>query len=298
MLSNRKYKDGVFTDLFSLRENLLELYHAITDFEYTKDTEVEIITLDGVLFTPLKNDLAALIEDRFVILMEHQSTLSENIPLRMFLYLAREYEKIIKEETLYKRKRVYIPTPELYVLYNGTEACPNEQILKLSDSFKVLKEKSMIELEVKQININYECNQAILKKSQTLHDYSLLIQMIRNFMNKGITRDEAIKSVLQSCIERGILEDYLKQKSSEVFNMLLTEYNQEDALRVHGEECKEEGLQEGLQKGLEEGLLKGRNEEKEQLAVSLLDVLDIKTISEKTGLSVDKIKELKEKGIS
>lgn len=95
--------------------------------------------------------------------------------------------------------------------------------------------------------------------------------MIRNFMNKGITRDEAIKSALQSCIECGILEDYLKQKSSAVFNMLLTEYNQEDALRVHGEECKEEELKEGLQKGQEEGLLKGRNAEKEQLAVSLLD---------------------------
>lgn len=255
MISNRKYKDGVFVDLFSQKENLLELYHALSGFDYSNETKVEIITLDGVLFTPFKNDLAAFIENRFVVLMEHQSTLSDNIPMRMFLYLAREYEKILKEETLYKKKRVWIPTPELYVLYNGTDPCPKEQILKLSDSFLVTKEQPMVELQVKQININYGINDNLLEKSQKLHDYSYLIQTIRNFLTEGMTRDEAITLALELCVKQGILQNYLRQKGSEVLNMLLTEYNEEIVLRVTKEEAREDGLLEGRKEGRKEGIL-------------------------------------------
>lgn len=287
MKTNRKYKDGVFTDLFSSRENLLELYNAISGANYSKETKVEIITLDGVLFAPLKNDLAALIEDRFVVLVEHQSTLSDNIPLRMFLYLAREYEKIVKEDTLYKKKQVKIPTPELYVLYNGMEPCPSEKILRLSDAFQAKKNNTMLELEVKQININYKEENALLKRSQTLSEYSFLIYMIREFLAKRKTRDEAITLALQLCIKQGILGEYLNQKSSEVFNMLLTEYNQEEALRVQREEAKEEGREEGKEEGKEE--------KKVEIAVKLLDILDVKTIAEATGLSVEKVEELKGK---
>lgn len=187
--------------------------------------------------------------------MEHQSTLSDNIPMRMFLYLAREYEKILKEETLYKKKRVWIPTPELYVLYNGTDPCPKEQILKLSDSFLVTKEQPMVELQVKQININYGINDNLLEKSQKLHDYSYLIQTIRNFLTEGMTRDEAITLALELCVKQGILQNYLRQKGSEVLNMLLTEYNEEIALRVTKEEAREDGLLEGRKEGRKEGIL-------------------------------------------
>lgn len=289
MKTNRKYKDGVFTDLFSSKENLLELYNAISGSDYSKETKVEIITLDGVLFAPLKNDLAALIEDRFVVLVEHQSTLSDNIPLRMLLYLAREYEKIVGEETLYKKKQVKIPTPELYVLYNGIDPCPNEKILRLSDAFQVKKDKTMLELEVKQININYGKKNILLKRSETLSGYSLLIYKIREFLAKGKTRDEAITLALQACMEQGVLREYLNQKSSEVFNMLLTEYDQEEAVRVQREEAKEEGREEGR----EEGKVEGKEEKKVEIAVKLLDILDVKTIAETTGLSIEKVEELR-----
>ncbi|OQY12058.1 MAG: hypothetical protein B6I31_03805, partial [Desulfobacteraceae bacterium 4572_19] len=40
------------------------------------------------------------------------------------------------------------------------------------------------------------------------------------------------------------------------------------------------------------GMLKGREKEKIKMAKALLDILDIKTISEKTGLSVEEIENL------
>ena len=50
---------------------------------------------------------------------------------------------------------------------------------------------------------------------------------------------------------------------------------------------------ETLDKGLKEGRKEGEKRKAIEIAKSLLDVLDIETISLKTGLSVDEINKLK-----
>lgn len=47
--------------------------------------------------------------------------------------------------------------------------------------------------------------------------------------------------------------DFLSTHGSEVSNMIFTEFNMEDALRVRGEEGYEDGLAEGKSLGLAEG---------------------------------------------
>ena len=49
---------------------------------------------------------------------------------------------------------------------------------------------------------------------------------------------------------------------------------------------------EGKEEGFKEGELRGELKAKKKLAKSLLDVLDIETISKKTGLSIDEFKRL------
>ena len=51
----------------------------------------------------------------------------------------------------------------------------------------------------------------------------------------------------------------------------------------------------GLQKGIEKGKKEGAKQEKILIAKNLLDVLDDETISNKTGLSLKEIKELRNK---
>ena len=51
----------------------------------------------------------------------------------------------------------------------------------------------------------------------------------------------------------------------------------------------EEGKKEGLEEGLKEGLEEGEKRAKIEIAKSLLDVLDIETISLKTGLTIEEI---------
>ena len=49
------------------------------------------MTLQGTFFNDEKNDVSFLAGTRQIILMEHQSTLNENMPLRMFWYMAKLY---------------------------------------------------------------------------------------------------------------------------------------------------------------------------------------------------------------
>lgn len=53
--------------------------------------------------------------------------------------------------------------------------------------------------------------------------------------------------------------------------------------------AKEEGIKEGMEKGIKEGM----KQEKIIIAKNLLDVLDDKTISMKTGLSIKEVNELR-----
>ena len=52
---NRKHKDSVFTDLFendeTARKNVLELYNALFDTDYTDESVIKMVTLEQVLFT-------------------------------------------------------------------------------------------------------------------------------------------------------------------------------------------------------------------------------------------------------
>ena len=97
--TNRNYKDSVFVDLFAhdetAKENFISLYNALhgTNLD-AKTTEVQPVMLEQVLYMKFYNDIAMLVDGKIVVLVEHQSTINENMPFRMLEYIARIYEKI------------------------------------------------------------------------------------------------------------------------------------------------------------------------------------------------------------
>ena len=96
MIVNRKYKDTVFRHLFNNPERLLELFNAIEGTNYQDAQAITINTLEDALYRGMKNDISFEIDDALA-LIEHQSTISENMPLRMSIYLNRIFEKIVKQ---------------------------------------------------------------------------------------------------------------------------------------------------------------------------------------------------------
>ena len=150
------YKDGVFRRLFNDKEKILELYNALTGENYPPDTDVKIVTLDNAVFGDMKDDLSFMIEDRFIILTEHQSTINPNMPVRELCYIAKQLEKLVFSKAIYSKRLIKLPTPEFYVFYNGAEDFPVCREQKLSDAFAVKCDKISLELKVKVINVNYD----------------------------------------------------------------------------------------------------------------------------------------------
>ena len=151
---NRKYKDSVFVDLFSederAKENFLSLYNALHDTNLQLSCPVENIRLDNTLYMNIINDVSCLVDNKIIVLAEHQSTINENMPLRFLQYIARLYEKLQKPTDRYLRTLSKIPTPEFYVFYNGLNDYPETTVLKLSDAFITQPEQVPLELDVKE----------------------------------------------------------------------------------------------------------------------------------------------------
>ena len=156
--TNRNYKDSVFVDLFAYditaKENFISLYNALHGTNLNvKTTDVQPVMLEQVLYMKYYNDIAMLIDGKIVILIEHQSTINQNMPFRFLEYIARIYEKITTKDEKFGRKLVKLPVPEFYVFYNGKEDYPTESMMKLSDAFMQLGDNC--ELKNQLENANY-----------------------------------------------------------------------------------------------------------------------------------------------
>ncbi|MHC6201778.1 RpnC/YadD family protein [Breznakiellaceae bacterium SP9] len=282
---NKKHKDSLFSLLFAKPHELLALYNAITNTNYDARTQIVINTLTNAIYMNRINDISFTIGEDLVILIEQQATINDNMPLRLLLYIARVYEKILEgiDKSLFKGALIKLPRPRFIVLYNGAAEYPDKKIVHLSDAFfKVTGFIDInLELEVEVYNINYGHNPEILAKYKTLNEYSAFVDRVRTY-NKIMDEKSAMDKAVKDCIEENILKDFLKSISSEVFNMLFKEWNQVTALEVRYEEGFEKGIEKGIGKGIEKGIekvamrMKGRG-------------VPIEQIAEDTGLSPHEI---------
>ena len=254
------YKDNTFCALFSEKKNLIELYNALSGSSFDMDTPVEIVTLDNTFFGDRENDLSFIIDNRWIVLAEQQSTLCPNIPLRMLVYVARQYENLVFSRDIYSRKLLKIPTPELYVFYNGPQDAPVEQEMKLSDAFMAECDKIAIEVTVKFINVNYEKGAEILKGCKTMKGYSLLLHMIREECEATGELKTAIENCIRKCVEEGIIADFLKEHGGEVMSFLFEKLTREECEAIREADGFEEGYAKGIEKGEASGFAKGKTE--------------------------------------
>jgi len=280
MKTNRNFKDSMFTRLFTDPALLRDLYCALSGAVLPSDVSVSINTLEKTLYMNLNNDISFEIGGKLIVLIEHQSTINPNMALRFYMYHSHLLEKIIEKKNLYTEKKMLIPRPEFYVLYNGERPYPEEKILKLSELFERqinfgIPESAhpLLELEVKVININEGKNKEILNRCKELADYSAFVAISRMFKKDMKNDVEAINETVKICHKHGILKTFLEKHGSEVLGMVLEEWNLEDAKEVWREEAREEGLEEGreegMEKGLREGREKGREEERKEIARNL-----------------------------
>ena len=279
---NRKYKDTLFRKVFNNKKDLLSLYNALNNTEHMDDSLITITTIEDAIYIGYKNDISFIINSE-LNLYEHQSSVNPNMPVRGLIYFAELYKEYIDQNNLliYNERLVKLPFPRYVVFYNGTKEQPEEQELRLSDSFVQVPEgeglkdtagteadktnKPSVEVVVQLLNINYGCNQELLEKCQKLMEYSRFIALVRvksdmltekykkemKSVNKKEIFAEAVALAIDEAIRDNVLNDILSKNMAEVTDMLLTEFDEKAYIDGVKKQSYEEGEARGEIKGEE-----------------------------------------------
>jgi len=291
--ANREHKNSVFTMLFDDKAVLIELSNALFGAHYGADTPIEVTTLKNVLSRGRVNDLSYILDDRLIVLIEHQSTMSDVMPYRMLLYIAETYSQLYQNKMQYRRYKFTLKRPKFIVLYNGDEEMKEDVlILRLSDMFPTFAPEDNaaddgqidLELTVTVYNIKDGRNANIVKYCATLREYAIFTDMIRE-NRKTMSLEEAIRKAVKDSIDQNVLKTFLEKHKQEIETMLLTDWDWDTALEVREGEGFEKGMAKGFEKGLEEA------RQKDALAMRE-EGIDVNAISRITGFSVDTILKL------
>jgi hypothetical protein len=231
--AKRTTKNSVFIDLFQDKKNLLKLYRVLHP-EDTKSTEedLEIVTLENVLTDNLYNDLGFVANGKLLILVEAQSTWTENILIRALLYLAQSYKEYFQttKQDLYKSGKVTMPKPEIYVIYTGDRG-NRPDVISLSEEFFGGEELN-IEIKAKVIyeedtldkgDISGETERhATKEESNIINQYIIFCKVFDDQRRLYGLTEKTVKETIRICKDRNILREYLESREKEVSGHLMS----------------------------------------------------------------------------
>ena len=165
-------------------------------------------------------------------MIEHQSTINPNMPLRNLTYISKVLSKITAKEDIYGSKQIKLPTPRFIVLYNGTKQIEEKSVLKLSDAYEKKTEEPELELITTVLNINEGYNEKLKGACKLLRDYMTLITKIRE-KQKIMDLQQATYQAIEECIRENVLKDFLMRHRA--MEPQLMKIAVGDELRLHHE---------------------------------------------------------------
>jgi hypothetical protein len=238
-------KASVFTSLFSEAEYTYQLYQALhPDDTTTKKDELILMTLESHLLNQQYNDLGFLVKDRLIILVEAQSTWSENIVIRVLLYVVQTWYKYIKRMKLdvYDDEKLSLPKPELYVIYTGKNPENKPNGISLKENF------------FGGADIDVDCRVKVLfdgKKGDIINQYVRFCQVFNEQVRiHGRTR-KAVEETIRICQDENVLKEYLERQRMEVIDMMLALFDQETLMKNHDASVERKARKEGQKEMVE-----------------------------------------------
>ena len=275
----RTIKDSVFTDLFQNKKYLLQLYKALHPEDDVTEDDLTDVTIRNVLTDDIYNDLGFVVEDRLMIFVEAQSSVwTVNIIIRALMYLVQTWHDYFERtrQNLYKSKKVQMPMPEIYVLYTGERKTRPSEI-SLSQEFFAGKECG-IDVRVKMI---YDG-----KEGDIINQYVLFTKICNEQMKKHGRTRKAVIEAIRICKDRDVLSEYLSNRESEVVDIMMVLYDEEEIMRSYVESEIYEATQRATQRAT--------HNEKIETAKRLLQMQKLANddIAAGSGLTIEEVEKL------
>ena len=276
-MANHKVRDTLFCRYIGSGDNLLEVFNAIKGTRYTDSSQIMINTLEGSFYSGLKNDISFMLDTLIMMLIEHQTTLNPNMPLRLLSYvdeLLRRYMEPEKRK-IYSTELIRLPAPEFYVFYDGDDTSFECKRLRLSDAFKAHSGK--LELIVAVYNLATGKNEELKKLCRPLNEYSIFSNHYKILRKQGMNIDEAVSDTIRYCIDNNVMKDYLQHNEREVIDMFGFEWNEKEEREALLEAGEARGIAIGEAIGEARGEARGRfNSIRDLLADGLITMEALK----------------------
>lgn len=300
--------DKSYKDLYSKKEIAVDLFKSLVDKEWTKYLIPENLTLVNKSYITadyeeLESDIVYKAnlnntEVYFYILLEFQSTVDYRMPLRLLFYMC----EILREHAVNARHKKYdknikIPAVIPIVLYNGEEkwVVPkefrkmiyNEELFGsniLNFTYDVFDISNDEKFNKENLVISKNVTSAIFLLDQKVDALEFLerIKVIALYFNSlSESEFKAIKNWIKNTVVKELADSAIKILEADKMEVELMVARNAFILEEMKDKAKEEGKSEGIKEGIKE------------VAIKLLDILDDETISEKTGLDIEKVKELR-----
>ena len=240
-----KTKDSVFTTLFKDVNNVYTLYRELHPEDTTTTVnDIQIETLETVLINEIYNDLGFIVNSgekaKFVILVEAQSRWTDNMTLRMLFYISETYRRYLKEteQSEHLEKRVFLPKPEMYVVYTGGKKVSDE----VSFSETYFDGDSSLDLSVKVLR---------QVEKNTLHGQYIGFSRVYDEQRRLYSNKlECIKETIRICIEEGYLTEFLDKHKQEVTTMLSELFDEQAQREQYDKALRKESEERGVLKTL------------------------------------------------
>ena len=246
----RNYKDTLFRMIFGRENNhsakwRLDLYNALSGKNHTNPEDLQLTTIENVIYITMKNDISFLVDSQMTLL-EHQSTFNPNMPLRGFFYFSQLYQMhLTREEKDLFGSLVKIPAPRYIVFYNGNKKLPETSKLRLSDAFDCFTETSDFEWTATVININPEYNKGLQKNCKALYDYISYVDRVKSNQKNNKNIKDAVDEAVNWAIKKNLLDGFFKEHKAEVTAVCLTEFDKDLYDKNRRKEAYEEGIIDG-----------------------------------------------------
>jgi len=206
-------RDTAFTFMFNNETYMIQLYNYLTGIEICS-TQIRSVRLENKLTkSRLYNDVAYITDDNHLLVMiEHQSTLNENMLFRMLEYYASLVSMfVIKEEgqNKYGSKEMQIPKAEFHIVFNGKGEMDGNSELDLGD----------IQVKGSITNIHFN-NLTHHDPNHSLIAYAKLIELVEDM-------ELHINDAIDQLLEEGYLAEFFGRREIRDMFVEIFSYDQE-----------------------------------------------------------------------
>jgi predicted transposase/invertase (TIGR01784 family) len=277
--------DYAFKKVFGSLENkdiLIDFLNSVLDFR--KDNKIKDLSIVDPYNVPeLKGmkdtyvDVKAVLDDDSKVIIEMQVLNHQCFEKRILYNAAKNYStQLNKNENYNLLNPVIALTIVDFEMFKDTDS--------IITNFKLLEKKEFI-------NYNDDIELVFIELPKFTKELNELngIQDQWIYFIKNAGSLEYIPKSLDSTVKHALT---IVNEANFTADELETQHKRKEFISIQKLailKAEKDGIEMGIEKGIEKGI----EMEKMQMAEKLLDVLDIATISEKTGLSVDQLNQIK-----